>query len=67
LLDLDETRASLRTAWQLSKTDPGVFPGDLETALRAHASAINQFAEASAILVRISWRGKRPQGTAADA
>jgi hypothetical protein len=55
LVDLDEARASLRTAWQLSKTDPGVFPGDLEAALEAHASAVSEFAEASAILVRLSW------------
>jgi hypothetical protein len=67
LLDLDEARAGLRAAWQLSKTDPGAFPGDLETALQAHASAINQFAEASAILVRISWQRRRPRGTVADA
>jgi hypothetical protein len=66
LLDLDEARADLRTTWRFSKTSPGPLPGDLEIALQAHASAIGQFADASAIFVRISWQRRRPNGTAAD-
>jgi hypothetical protein len=56
LLDLDEARANLGTAWRLSKTGPRALPGDLENALQAHAIAIEQFADAIGIFVRVSWR-----------
>jgi hypothetical protein len=65
LLDLDEARADLRAAWRFSKAGSGAHPEDLEIALRAHATAIEQFADASAIFVRISWQRRRSNGTAA--
>jgi hypothetical protein len=65
LLDLDEARANLNTAWRFSRTGLRAFPEDLENTLQAHAAAIEQFADATAILVRISWQQRRPNGTAA--
>ena len=65
LLDLDEARADLNTAWRFSKTGLRAFPEDLDNALQTHAAAIEQFADATAILVRISWQQRRPNGTAA--
>jgi hypothetical protein len=65
LSDLDEARADLRTAWRFSKTGQGVLPEDLENALRDHATAIHQFADATAIFVRISWQQRWPNGSAA--
>jgi len=65
LHDLDEARAGLRMAWRFSKAGSGAFPGEMDSALQAHAAAIEQFADAAAIFVRISWRDRRPNGTAA--
>jgi hypothetical protein len=65
LLDLDEARANLNTAWRFSRTGLRVIPEDLENALQVHAAAIEQFADTTAILVRISWQQRRPNGTAA--
>ncbi|MGH3282703.1 MAG: hypothetical protein ACRDNW_26735 [Trebonia sp.] len=65
LHDLDEARAGLRMAWRFSKAEPGALPGEMENALQAHTAAIEQFADATAIFVRISWRDHRPNDTAA--
>jgi hypothetical protein len=64
LSDLDEARADLSAAWRFSKLEPRAFPGDVEDALRTHAAAIQQFADAAAIFVRISWRQRPPDGAA---
>lgn len=60
----DETRADLRLAWRLTKTEPGALPDELENAFQAHDVAIRQFADTTAMFARISsWRAPRPNGT----
>jgi hypothetical protein len=65
LSDLDEARASLNAAWRFARSDPRAFSGDVADALQAHAAAIERFADAAAIFVRVSWQPPRPDGAAA--
>lgn len=61
LRDLDEARQELTTAWRLSGVMSAGEPFGIHLALREHATAIEHFATASSILVRITW----PYGQAA--
>ena len=65
LSDLDEARADLSAAWRFSKLDSRASATDVESALRSHAAAIEQFADAAAVFVRVSWRPGPPDGATA--
>lgn len=61
LWDLDEMRQQLTTAWRLSRLGTASEPFGVDAAIREFTTAIEHFATASSILVRISW----PYGQAA--
>jgi hypothetical protein len=59
LTELDETRADLRFAWQLSASQPSASTRSLADAIDAHAEAIDHFATSSSVIIRVSWPSGR--------